>query len=131
MADLAKAAGLPPETLAQSVAVYNQAYAERKLAQFTPPRTETRGKAYAILKPPFYAAPVCAGITYTMGGAKIDADCRVMYRDGHPIPNLFAVGSAAGGLEGGATVGYFGGLAKAITSGLRAAEYIARQRKAS
>jgi fumarate reductase flavoprotein subunit len=54
-----------------------------------------------------------------------------MHRDGHAIANLYAIGSAAGGLEGGETVGYFGGIAKAVTSGLRAAEHIAGQRKAA
>ena len=78
-----------------------------------------------IVKPPFYAVPMCTGITYTMGGPKVDEHARVQHRDGHAIEGLFAVGSASGGLEGGPHVGYIGGLIKAFTLGRRAAHFIA------
>ena len=75
------------------------------------------------LKPPFLAIPVCAGITYTMGGIAIDGHARVRHRDGGTIPGLYAAGSATGGIEGGPLAGYIGGLSKAATFGFRAAEH--------
>jgi fumarate reductase flavoprotein subunit len=72
------------------------------------------------------AVPVVAGITNTMGGIAIDEWGQAMTADGAPFPGLFAAGGASGGLEGGESIGYVGGLAKAAVTGLRAAERIAR-----
>jgi fumarate reductase flavoprotein subunit len=74
---------------------------------------------------PFLAIPLCAGITYTMGGIRIDGDARVLREDGVAIPGLYAAGSTTGGIEGGPRIGYIGGLAKAAVFGLRAAEHAA------
>jgi fumarate reductase flavoprotein subunit len=68
--------------------------------------------------------PLCAGITYTMGGVAIDAGGRVCHVSGGTIPGLYAAGSATGGHEGGPCAGYTGGLMKALTFGLAAAESI-------
>jgi len=76
---------------------------------------------------PFYAVPICAGITYTFGGLSTTADARVVRSDGAPIAGLYAVGATTGGLEGGSGAGYVGGLIKAATFGLRAAEDLARE----
>ena len=65
---------------------------------------------------PFFAVPLCAGITYTMGGARHRCDARVQHRDGGAIAGLYAAGATIGGLEGGPVTGYTGGLAKALTS---------------
>jgi fumarate reductase flavoprotein subunit len=75
--------------------------------------------------PPFYAAPACAALTSTLGGIAIDANGRAVREDGSPIPGLYAAGSATGGIEGGPSVGYLGGLAKALVFGLLAAEHAA------
>jgi fumarate reductase flavoprotein subunit len=77
-----------------------------------------------IAHPPYYAVPLCAGITYTMGGIAIDPHGRVRRASGGTIQGLYAAGAATGGLEGGAGVGYVGGLIKAATFGIRAAEAI-------
>ena len=79
-----------------------------------------------ILKAPFYAIPMCTGITYTMGGIRIDADARVLRPDGRAIGGLYAAGSTTGGLEGGERATYLGGLTRAGVQGLCAAEHIAR-----
>lgn len=126
LADLGAKAGLSSAALEHTIARYNQSIAESSLAQLDPPRTSGRHKACAIVKPPFHAMPLCAGISYTMGGPAIDADARIVHRDGHPISGLYAAGAATGGLEGGIYSGYVGGLAKAFLCGLRAAESIAR-----
>lgn len=130
LAALASVAGISADGLVATIAAYNDALATGSLGKLDPPRTHTRHKAFAITKPPFYAAPACPGISYTMGGPAIDENARVMHRDGHAIEGLFAAGAASGGLEGGAYSGYVGGLGKAILLGLRAAEYVARSRQA-
>ena len=71
----------------------------------------------AICRPPFYAVPLCAGITYTMGGVAVDAQARVLHSAGRPIEGLYAAGGTIGGLEGGPFTGYTGGLAKALVFG--------------
>jgi fumarate reductase flavoprotein subunit len=123
--ELAREAGLPADRLAETVAEYNASISKGALATLPIPRTADRYKPFSIVKPPFYAVPMCAGITYTMGGPAVDADARVLHRDGHAIAGLYAVGSATGGLEGGPQVGYVGGLIKAFTLGMKAAQSIA------
>ena len=72
--------------------------------------------------------PIVAGITYTMGGIRIDPHSRVLDTEGRPIAGCYAAGSCTGGLEGGPRAGYTGGLMKAGITGLRAGEHAARQR---
>lgn len=123
--ELAAVAGLPADALAETVTQHNEALARGTLGSLPVPRTADQYKPMPIVKPPFYAVPMCTGITYTMGGPLIDANARVMHREGRPIEGLFAVGSASGGLEGGPQVGYVGGLIKAFTLGRLAAHYMA------
>ncbi|MDE0406389.1 MAG: FAD-dependent oxidoreductase [Alphaproteobacteria bacterium] len=87
-----------------------------------PARTTGRFPAKPIAEPPFRAIRAAAGITYSMGGLAIDRAARVLDAGARPVPGLYAAGSAAGGLEGGPRAAYLGGLAKAVTTGLRAAE---------
>jgi fumarate reductase flavoprotein subunit len=72
---------------------------------------------------PYYAAPACAALTSTLGGVEIDAHARVLHTDGHVIQGLYAAGSVTGGVEGGPSVGYIGGLIKALVFGMLAAEH--------
>jgi fumarate reductase flavoprotein subunit len=128
---VAMQAGLSRETLAATVARYNDAVAAGTLDRLELPRSADTGhiwgsKALPIRRPPFYAVPLCAGITYTMGGLAVDAAARVQHRDGRAIEGLYAAGGTIGGLEGGPVVGYSGGLAKALTFGKIAGESIAR-----
>jgi len=125
LADLAAKAGLPADALIATVTDYNLAIENRTLARLQPPRSAGTYTAMPIEVPPFRAVPACAGITYTMGGIAIDANARVLRPDGTAIAGLFAVGSTTGGFEGGPFIGYAGGLAKATTTGLLAAECIA------
>jgi fumarate reductase flavoprotein subunit len=122
---LAEKAGLSPATLAATVAQYNAAVEAGTAQALVPARSVVRHRAMAIRKAPFLAIPVCAGITYTMGGIVVDGGSRVLRPDGTSIKGLYAAGSTTGGLEGGPTVGYLGGLAKAGVQGLVAAETIA------
>lgn len=101
--------------LAETVAAHNA-------GRHRPDRTLSRFPAKPIVEPPFRAIRAAAGITYSMGGLAIDREARVLDREARPIPGLFAAGSAAGGMEGGPRAAYLGGLAKAVATGLRAAE---------
>lgn len=128
---VAALAGLPEATLADTVARYNAAVEARALDRLDPARSDDIGhvwgsKAMPIRQPPFYAVPLCAGITYTMGGLAVDTEARVQHAMGRPIAGLYAAGGTIGGLEGGPFVGYSGGLAKALTFGKIAGESIGR-----
>ena len=101
--------------LAGTVAAHNAGRHE-------PARTTARFLAKPIAEPPFRAIRAAAGITYSMGGLAIDRAARVLDAGARPVPGLYAAGSAAGGLEGGPRAAYLGGLAKAVATGLRAAE---------
>jgi fumarate reductase flavoprotein subunit len=125
VAALAEAAGLPPEALAETVAVYNEAVRFNRLATLVPERSTRSGQPRQIETPPFFAIPICAGITNTMGGIAIDGHGRVKRPDGSIIAGLYAAGGATGGLEGGGALGYVGGLIKACVFGLRVAEHAA------
>ncbi|HYM73652.1 MAG TPA: FAD-dependent oxidoreductase [Stellaceae bacterium] len=128
LAALAAAAGLPPDQLAETVAVYNDAVRFNRLATLLPERSSRSGPPQRIETPPFFAIPICAGITNTMGGIAIDGHGRVKRPDGTVIAGLYAAGGATGGLEGGGALGYVGGLIKACVFGVRVAEDAAGRR---
>lgn len=123
---LAKQLGMSAPTLAGSIDTYNRALERDTLASMTPPRTMKpamlAGGALPIRGPRYLAIPLCAGLTYTMGGIAIDADARALDAQDRPVPGLYAAGATTGGIEGGANSGYVGGLIKAAVFGLRAAE---------
>jgi fumarate reductase flavoprotein subunit len=122
LTELAEKIGLPP--LTDAVAEYNKAIDDDMLRKLSPTRGSEPHKAWPIKTAPFYAMPICAAITNTMGGIVVDGDARVLDKNDKPIPGLYAAGSTVGGLDGGPHAGYVGGLIKA-TIGLRAAETIA------
>lgn len=99
---VASLAGIEPKTFLETAAQANATSVGR------PP----------LLVPPFHAIPVCAGITSTMGGLRVDSSGRVLSRgDRAAIAGLYAAGSCCGGYEGGPKAGYVGGLMKAFTTG--------------
>lgn len=122
--ELARAIGVPAETLSAEVKGFNAAIATNTLASLRPPRSEAKAKAMPITVGPYMAAPLCAGITYTMGGIRIDEFSRAIGTTGAPIDGLYAAGAATGGIEGGPSAGYVGGLTKAGVTGMRAAEHM-------
>jgi len=124
---LAETAGLPPQNLAATVFEHNDAVRFNRLVTLLPARSTRNGAPRRIETPPFFAIPICAGITNTMGGIAIDEHGRVKRRDGLAIAGLYAAGGTTGGLEGGGALGYVGGLIKACVFGLRAAEHAAGQ----
>ncbi|HEY6868205.1 MAG TPA: FAD-binding protein, partial [Novosphingobium sp.] len=121
---LAAKIGLPADALVATVTEYNAAVDAGTTEQLSPERATFRYKPWPIRTGPFYAGPACAGITYTMGGLRIDGLSRVLDTGGAVIPGLYAVGTSTGGMEGGDRTGYVGGLAKTAATALRAAEHI-------
>jgi fumarate reductase flavoprotein subunit len=125
LATLAQKIDVPPQALQETVEAYNGAVTADHGDRLDPPRTSGRmfGESRNASKrmsvaplatPPYYAIPLAAGISYTMGGIEIDAQARVIGRNGEPIPGLFAAGSCTGGVEGGPLGGYIGGYLKAV-----------------
>ncbi|HVH77773.1 MAG TPA: FAD-binding protein, partial [Stellaceae bacterium] len=125
---LAGMAGLPSAALTATVSIYNEAVGHHRLMTLVPERSTRSGQPRRIETPPFFAIPICAGITNTMGGIAIDAHGRVRRPNGSIIAGLYAAGGTTGGLEGGGALGYVGGLIKACVFGLRTAEDAASRR---
>lgn len=124
--ELAGMIGVDAAGLAKTVADYNAAVESQSMDKLDPPRATDKFRPRAILAAPFHAIQLCAGITYTMGGVAIDRDSRVLRDGGAAIDGLYAAGSSTGGIEGGPHAAYVGGLSKAVITGMRAAEHIAK-----
>jgi succinate dehydrogenase/fumarate reductase flavoprotein subunit len=100
---------------------FNEAAARGTAAHLAIPRRE---KADGLIQPPFYALMVTPGITFTLGGLRIDPDGRVLHRGGWPIPGLYAAGADAGGIH---NEQYAGGLCLGLVFGRRAARHAVRR----
>ena len=131
IAALAARAVIDAMGLAQTIAGFNTAIAAGQGAGLLPARSTIFWKPIPVAKPPFYAAPLVAGVTYTTGGIAIDRFTRVKSTSGGLIAGLYAAGSCTGGHEGGPYSGYTGGLGKALTFGFIAGNYIARSNSAA
>ena len=127
LAALAERIGIPAQALEATVNAHNAAVANASGERLEPPRTARKHAPSPIVRAPFHAFPICAGITHTAGGLRIDARTRVLDQEGAAIAGLHAAGAAVGGIEGGPQAGYVGGLMKALVLGVVAAEQIAEQ----
>lgn len=80
------------------------------------------------LAPPYCAIKVTGALFHTQGGLAIDANARVLRKDGSAFPNLFAAGGAAAGVSGDTAAGYLSGngLLTATTLGRLAGRSAAR-----
>jgi fumarate reductase flavoprotein subunit len=80
------------------------------------------------LQAPFYAVKVTGALFHTQGGLDIDAQCRVLRKDGSPFSNLLAAGGAARGVSGNAVWGYLSGngLLSAVAGGAISADSAAQ-----
>ncbi|HET7026656.1 MAG TPA: FAD-dependent tricarballylate dehydrogenase TcuA [Candidatus Limnocylindrales bacterium] len=105
---LATAAGIDAAGLARTVREFNAAV--RTALPFDPTTLDarrTRGIeppksnwAVALERPPFRAYPVTGGLTFTLGGLRIDRDARVLAANGRPLPGVFASGDVVGLFHG-------------------------------
>lgn len=94
---LAEAIKMPPEALAETLANWNRAVADRKDEAFG----REDGLAFKLSRAPFYAVQVAPGVQHTLGGLRINADAEVIGASGGPIPGLYAAGEVTGGVHGG------------------------------
>lgn len=124
LAELASLAGIDAGGLDATAEEFNGLIRAGSAPALIPERTTATYQAHTLDKPPFYAVPLCAGITVTSGGISVDAKARVLDKSDRPIPGLYAAGSAVGGLEGGPGAGYVGGLIKALGIGRIAGQAI-------
>ncbi|MDY2868474.1 MAG: FAD-dependent oxidoreductase [Mesosutterella sp.] len=124
--ELAKKAGLNPDKLSKIVKDYNSANDNNTRNKLVPPNTLP--KAWPVKKAPFYAVPFQGGMTATFGGPLVNTDAQVLDTESQPIPGLFAIGNAAGGIF---YDDYVGGaqLTNAAVYGYHVAEYIKAQLK--
>ena len=119
---LAAKANIDVQSLRDTVERHNDFVRTNDASILDVPRSVARQMPRPIARAPFHAVPVCAGITYTMGGVLTTARAEVRSSAGGIIPGLFAAGAAAGGIEGGARNFYLGGLCKALVLGVLSAE---------
>ena len=102
---LAQKIGLPPDRLQATVDAYNAAI---QPGEFDPERRDgkcTKGIspqksnwAVPLDTPPYFAFPATGGITFTLGGLKVDERARVIDTEDRAIPGLYAAGELIGGL---------------------------------
>ena len=128
LADRMHAWGFPPREVLRTLRDFNAAVYTGEGALLQPPR---RSEPYSVMRPPFTAALVRAGVTFTCGGLRVDLDMRVLRRAASvsmlplvkapaedlqiaAIPHLYAAGSDVGGISGWS---YMGGLAQALVTG--------------
>ena len=119
VAALAEAIPAPMGALERTVEAYNAALAAGHGAALDISRT---GEPVPLLRPPFRALPLIAGVYFTMGGPLVNGRAQVLDADERPIEGLYAAGGTMGGLMGGPQAGYAGGWAEASTFGLIAGE---------
>jgi 3-oxosteroid 1-dehydrogenase len=78
-----------------------------------------------IAKKPFYALQVHPGAIGTKGGARVDANARVMRPDGMSIAGLYAAGNAMAGVTGAGYPGAGATISAAMTFGFLAGRHAA------
>ncbi|KAN0090662.1 FAD binding domain containing protein [Tylopilus felleus] len=98
---LAKEMGISPAHLKKTFETYN-AGAKAKKDPF--------GKKFFssgdwTMDDHFHVAIMTPVLHYTMGGLEVDAESRVIGKDGKPVPGLFAAGEVAGGVHGANRLG--------------------------
>jgi succinate dehydrogenase/fumarate reductase flavoprotein subunit len=96
---------------------FNRAVEANTAASLRIPRT---AKANAVVTPPLYALAVTPGITFTLGGLRINTDAQVLDTAGRSIAGLYAAGADAGGIH---NEQYAGGLCLGLVFGRRAARH--------
>lgn len=101
----------------ETVRQYNEAVAAGTPQHLRIPRLD---HAEPVLKAPLYALGVTPGVTFTLGGLKINANAQVIDRRDIPMPGLYAVGADGGGIF---NEKYGGGLCLGLVFGRLAAQH--------
>jgi tricarballylate dehydrogenase len=137
IAALAARLGLDAGVLGQELEAFNRGVDDTARFDPNPLRLDGKGTrgltppksnwAQRLDRPPFVAYPVTAGITFTYGGLRIDADGAVLGTDGRAIPGLYAAGELTGGFFAHNYVGG-SGLTRGAVTGWLAGRGAARAR---
>jgi fumarate reductase flavoprotein subunit len=93
---LAKAVGLDPVVLSQTLAEYNAACDKKYDPLFFKPAKFLR----PVRKAPFYAINMAPSVLVSVGGIRVNGNLQVTDKQYKPIPGLYAVGLEASGLYG-------------------------------
>ncbi|WP_248798131.1 FAD-binding protein [Pseudomonas sp. MWU13-2105] len=140
--ELALKIGLDPQTLSETVQVFN-GYAQTGVdldfnrGQYSfdrfycDPRHQPNSSLGALERAPYYAIRVDLGDLGTKGGLKVDRNANVLNTQGQPIPGLYAIGNASGAVTAHSYPGAGGTLGPALTFGYRAANHIAQNSRPS
>ena len=107
---------IPAHTFKKTMAEYAIACATGNGQTLSIPKT---GGLIPLNTPPYYAIRTLPGITFTYGGAKVNAQAQVLDKTDQPIPGLYVAGADCGGIY---TRGYTGGLCIGLAYGLIAGE---------
>jgi len=102
LAELCRHYGAEESKVCASLSEYNQLIKNGKDSVFDKP-LERSGRQVEPIdeKGPFYAIVISPRLNYTPGGVRTDTKGRALrLADGQPIPGLYVVGEAAGGLHG-------------------------------
>ncbi|NPV08498.1 MAG: FAD-binding protein [Anaerolineae bacterium] len=111
LADQLAERGVRRGAFLRTIEEYNQAIADETTMDLDVPRA---AGLFPIENPPFYAIAVTAQIYMTFGGIAINEKCQALDRQKGPIPGLYAVPPAGGGVF---DVIYGGGIGIAGTFG--------------
>ncbi len=107
---------IPGHTFQKTMAEYAAACATGNGQTLSVPKS---GGLIPLDTPPYYAIRTLPGITFTYGGAKVNANAQVLDKTNRPIPGLYAAGADCGGIY---TRGYTGGLCMGLAYGLIAGQ---------
>jgi len=100
--EIAEMIGAPAAQLENTVREFNGSINNQKALKLEIPKGEHLPTAAPIEDPPFYAVyPVWSSMNTIWGGLEIDAQARVLDRDGNAIPGLYAAGAIFGGIFNG------------------------------
>ena len=107
---------IPSQAFEKTMAEYATACATGNGQTLSIPKS---GGLIPLNTPPYYAIRTLPGITFTYGGAKVNARAQILDKNDRPIPGLYAAGADCGGIY---TRGYTGGLCMGLAYGLIAGE---------
>ncbi|MEG2934170.1 MAG: flavocytochrome c [Gordonibacter sp.] len=101
--ELAKATETEAANLQKAIDGYNAVVAGEAADEFGFKAGNTADKQ--MTEGPWYACRKVPTVHHTMGGIRIDANCRALDTAGTPIKNLFACGECSGGIHGSNRLG--------------------------
>lgn len=101
--ELAKATGADAANLQKAIDGYNAVVADEAQDEFGFKAGNTADKQ--MTEGPWYACQKVPTVHHTMGGIRIDANCRALNATAAPVKNLYACGECTGGIHGSNRLG--------------------------